>query len=343
MWIAAAVLSAVFAGITSILAKCGIKKTDSDVATALRTGVVLVFSWIAVLISGSAETVFDVEARSFLFLFLSGLATGASWICYFKALSRGDVNKVTAVDKSSTMLSVLFAVMILGERENLAVRLICTLILGVGIFLMAYKKNSGNKVSGENGKAEVYGTDCAAEHADVDGVTESSATDDGAKAPAAECKVKSSAKNAMAKAPAKNGWALYAGLSAVFAAITSVLAKIGITGVESNLGTALRTCVVLVMAWAIVLAKGKGRLLKSQDKKELVYISLSGIATGASWLCYYYAIQNGVVSAVVPIDKMSILVTVVFSYFVFGEKLNRRAFVGLVLMLAATVGMALLS
>lgn len=307
MWIAVAVLSAVFAGITSILAKCGIKKTDSDVATALRTGVVLVFSWIAVLISGSAETVFDVEARSFLFLFLSGLATGASWICYFKALSIGDVNKVTAVDKSSTMLSVLFAVMILGERENLAVRLICTLILGVGIFLMAYKKNSGNKVSGENGAANA------------------------------------SAKNAMAKAPAKNGWALYAGLSAVFAAITSVLAKIGITGVESNLGTALRTCVVLVMAWAIVLAKGKGRLLKSQDKKELVYISLSGIATGASWLCYYYAIQNGVVSAVVPIDKMSILVTVVFSYFVFGEKLNRRAFVGLVLMLAATFGMALLS
>lgn len=307
MWIAAAVLSAVFAGITSILAKCGIKKTDSDVATALRTGVVLVFSWIAVLISGSAGTVFDVEARSFLFLFLSGLATGASWICYFKALSIGDVNKVTAVDKSSTVLSVLFAVMILGERENLAVRLICTLILGVGIFLMAYKKNSGNKASGESGKAEV------------------------------------SAKNAMAKAPAKNGWALYAGLSAVFAAITSVLAKIGITGVESNLGTALRTCVVLVMAWAIVLAKGKGCLLKSQDKKELAYISLSGIATGASWLCYYYAIQNGVVSAVVPIDKMSILVTVVFSYFVFGEKLNRRAFVGLVLMLAATVGMALLS
>lgn len=307
MWIAAAVLSAVFAGITSILAKCGIKKTDSDVATALRTGVVLVFSWIAVLISGSAGTVFGVEARSFLFLFLSGLATGASWICYFKALSIGDVNKVTAVDKSSTVLSVLFAVMILGERENLAVRLICTLILGVGIFLMAYKKNSGNKVSGENGAA------------------------------------KASAKNAMAKAPAKNGWALYAGLSAVFAAITSVLAKIGITGVESNLGTALRTCVVLVMAWAIVLAKGKGSLLKSQDKKELVYISLSGIATGASWLCYYYAIQNGVVSAVVPIDKMSILVTVVFSYFVFGEKLNRRAFVGLVLMLAATFGMALLS
>lgn len=307
MWIAAAVLSAVFAGITSILAKCGIKKTDSDVATALRTGVVLVFSWIAVLISGSAGTVFDVEARSFLFLFLSGLATGASWICYFKALSIGDVNKVTAVDKSSTVLSVLFAVMILGERENLAVRLICTLILGVGIFLMAYKKNRGNKASGESGKAEA------------------------------------SAKNAIAKAPAKNGWALYAGLSAVFAAITSVLAKIGITGVESNLGTALRTCVVLVMAWIIVLAKGKGCLLKSQDKKELVYISLSGIATGASWLCYYYAIQNGVVSAVVPIDKMSILVTVVFSYFVFGEKLNRRAFVGLVLMLAATVGMALLS
>lgn len=286
MWMIAAVLSALFAGLTSILAKCGIKKTDSDLATAIRTLVVLIFSWVMVFAVGSYGTLGKIGARSLLFLVLSGLATGASWICYFKALSMGDVNKVVPIDKSSTVLTVLLAIVCFGETSHLAIRLSATAVLAVGIFLMVEKKQSGG------GK--------------------------------------------------RRGWMLYAVLSAVFAALTSILAKVGISGVESNLGTAIRTCVVLVMAWLIVFAKGKHKQIKSIDKRELTFILLSGVATGASWLCYYYAIQNGNVSAVVPIDKLSILVTVLFSYLVFGEKLSKKAIVGLCLMTAGTLAMALL-
>ncbi|MCF0133877.1 MAG: EamA family transporter [Blautia sp.] len=286
MWIIFAVVSAVFAGLTSILAKCGIRKTDSDVATALRTIVVLLFSWVMVFIVGSLDTIGSISGKSFLFLILSGLATGASWICYFKALSMGDVNKVVPIDKSSTILTVLLAITIFGETEHLAVKLICTAVLAVGIFLMVEKK-------------------------------------------------------AGAQSEEKKGWMLYAVLSAVFAAMTSILAKVGISGVESNLGTAIRTLVVLVMAWVIVLMKGKQTQLKAIDKKELGFIALSGLATGGSWLCYYYAIQNGVVSVVVPIDKMSVLVTVIFSYIVFKEKLSKKALIGLCLMLLATLAMVL--
>ena len=282
IWITAAILSAVFAGLTSILAKCGIKKTDSDLATALRTVVVLAFSWIMVFIVGSAGTITEIEPTSLLFLVLSGLATGASWMCYFKALSMGDVNKVVPIDKSSTILTVLLAIICFGETTNLAVKLIATAILAVGIFLMIEKKQSS-------------------------GGTESRA------------------------------WMVYAALSAIFAALTSILAKVGISGVESNLGTAIRTGVVLIMAWIIVFARGKQAQLKSIDKKELLFIGLSGIATGASWLCYYYAIQNGEVSVVVPIDKLSIIVTVIFSYFVFKEKLSKKAFAGLCLMVVGTL------
>jgi len=285
MWITAAVLSAFFAGLTAILAKCGIKKTDSDVATAIRTIVVLAFSWVMVFVAGSAGTITGIAPKSFLFLVLSGLATGASWICYFKALSMGDVNKVVPIDKSSTVLSVLLAIVCFGETENLLVKLLCTAALGAGIFLMVEKKQSDKKASGSQ-------------------------------------------------------WMLYAILSAVFAALTSILAKVGITGVESNLGTALRTGVVLVMAWAIVFMKGKQAQVRQLDRKELLFIALSGLATGGSWLCYYYAIQNGVVSVVVPIDKMSLLVTVLFSYLVFGEKLSKKAGIGLCLMTAATLCMA---
>ena len=285
MWLFAAIGSAFFAGLTSILAKCGIKKTDSDVATAIRTGVVLLFSWIMVFVVGSAETISEISPKSFLFLALSGIATGASWICYFKALSMGNVNKVVPIDKSSTILTVILAIIFFGETENLFVKLICTAFLALGIFMMIEKKD----YSGEN----------------------------------------------------KKGWMIYAVLSAVFAAATSILAKIGIDGVESNLGTALRTVVVLLMAWTVVFMKGKQKQVKSIDKKELVFICLSGIATGASWLCYYYAIQNGVVSIVVPIDKLSILVAVAFSYFVFGEKLNKKSAAGLFIMAAATVFMAI--
>lgn len=286
MWLTAAVFSAVFAALTAILAKCGIRKTDSDVATAIRTAVVLVFSWIMVFISGSAGSISQLGAKSLIFLTLSGIATGASWICYFKALSLGDVNKVVPIDKSSTVLTVLLAIICLGETEHLAVKLIGTALLGVGTLLMVEKKQTENSASGK-------------------------------------------------------GYLLYAVGSAVFAAATSILAKVGISGVESNLATAIRTAVVLVMAWLTVIIKGKLPQLKTLDKKELGFIALSGLATGGSWLCYYYAIQNGVVSVVVPIDKMSLLPTVIFSYFVFKEKLSKKATLGLTLMLAGTLAMAI--
>ena len=282
MWLIAAILSAVFAGLTAILAKCGIKKTDSDVATAIRTVVVLIFAWVMVFVVGSAETITSIETKPLIFLLLSGLATGASWICYFKALSMGDVNKVVPIDKSSTILSVLLAIICFGETEQLAVKLIGTAILAVGIFMMVEKKQSERKE---------------------------------------ESRV----------------WMIYAVLSALFAALTSILAKIGVSGVESNLGTAIRTGVVLLMAWIIVFAKGKQRQIRTLDKKELVFIALSGIATGASWLFYYFAIQNGIVSVVVPIDKLSIVFTVAFSFFVFKEKLSRKAFAGLALMVVGTL------
>lgn len=282
IWISAAILSAVFAGLTSILAKCGIKKTDSDLATALRTIVVLIFSWIMVLVVGSLHTITEIQPKAFIFLILSGLATGASWICYFKALSVGDINKVVPIDKSSTVLTVLLAIICFGETSNLVMKLIATAILAVGIFLMVEKKKRKEKQESKT-------------------------------------------------------WMLYAVLAAVFAALTSILAKMGISGVESNLGTAIRTGVVLIMAWVIVFARGTQTQLKNIDKKELLFIGLSGIATGASWLCYYYAIQNGEVSVVVPIDKLSIIVTVIFSYFVFKEKLSKKAFAGLCLMVVGTL------
>lgn len=288
MWLIMAILSAFFAGITSILAKCGIKKTDSDVVTALRTVVVLLFSWIMVFVVGSVGTIIEIDGKSLVFLILSGLATGASWICYFKALSIGDVNKVVPIDKSSTILSVLAAIILFGEIQNLGVKLIGTVILTIGIFLMIEKKQG-------------------------DGICE------------------------------ERGWLIYAVLSAIFAALTSILAKIGITGVESNLGTAIRTSVVLVMAWVIVFMKKKQAQIKEVNKKEFAYIFFSGIATGASWLCYYYAIQNGIVSVVVPIDKLSIIVTVIFSYLVFKEKLSKKAFIGLLLMILGTLVMAIWS
>ena len=281
-----AVLSALFAGLTSILAKCGIRKTDSDVATALRTIVVLLFSWIMVFVVGSLPTITSISTKSLIFLILSGFATGASWICYFKALAMGDVNKVVPIDKSSTILTVLLAIICFGETDNLPVKLSGTALLAVGIFLMIEKKK-------------------AAAHEE------------------------------------KRSWMIYAVLAAVFAALTSILAKMGISGVESNLGTAIRTCVVLIMAWIVVFSQGKQKQLASLDKKELLFIALSGVATGASWLCYYYAIQKGIVSVVVPIDKLSIIVSVAFSYFVFKERLSKKALLGLLLMVVGTLIMAI--
>lgn len=288
LWIIAAILSAVFAGLTSILAKCGIRRTDSDLATALRTIVVLIFSWIMVFVVGSQGTITEIELKPLIFLILSGLATGASWLFYFKALSMGDINKVVPIDKSSTVLTVLLAIIFLGETSNLVIKLIATAILAVGILLMVEKKKGNVQAKG-------------------------------------------------------HVWMIYAVLSAVFAALTSILAKVGISGVDSNLGTAIRTGVVLLLAWAIVLARGKHKQIRTLDQKEMLFIVFSGIATGASWLCYYYAIGHGLVSVVVPIDKLSLIVTVVFSYFIFKEKLSKKAFLGLCLMIAGTLLMAFFS
>lgn len=285
MWITAAVLSAVFAGLTAILAKCGIRKTSSNLATALRTLVVLIFSIIMVFVVGSQQTIKEIAPVSWIFLVLSGLATGASWMCYFKALSIGDVNKVVPIDKSSTILSVLLAILIFNETNNLIVKLFGTALIGAGTYLMIEKKRA----------------------------TETKNTK----------------------------WILYAVLSAIFAALTSVLAKMGISGVESNLGTAIRTAVVLIMAWGIVLAKGEQKQLKGINKKELVFIALSGLATGASWLCYYYAIQNGIMSVVVPIDKMGVLITVLFSVVFLKEKMSFKSIFGLIVMSVGTLAMVL--
>ncbi len=285
MWLVMAFISALFAGLTSILAKCGIKETDSDVATAVRTVVVLIFSWIMVFITGSFRTSVMVNAKSLIFLILSGIATGASWICYFKALSTGDINKVVPIDKSSTILTVIFAVILFKETSSLYAKITGTVFIASGTLLMIEKKDTQSQ-------------------------------------------------------NVKNSWLIYALLSAVFSALTSILAKIGITGIDSNLATAIRTSVVLIMAWLIVICKGKAQLAKSINHKELKFILMSGIATGASWLCYYYAIQNGIVSVVVPIDKLSMIVSIVFSYFVFNERLSKKAFFGLIIITTGTLLMA---
>lgn len=287
-WVTAAFASAFFAGITSILAKCGIRHTDSDVATAIRTCVVLVFAWAMAGISGSIGAIGTIPAKAWLFLTLSGLATGASWICCFKALSIGDVNKVVPVDKMSTVLAVLIAIVLFGETGNLAVKLVGTAVITLGTFLMIEKKQS----IGAEQKQD-------------------------------------------------RAWLAYALGAAVFAALTSVLAKIGIEGVESNLATAIRTCVVLFMAWAIVAAKGKLEQVARIDPRELAFLAASGIATGASWLLYYYAIVAGQVSVVVQIDKLSIVVSVLFARLAFNEKLSHRSAIGLFLIVLGTAALAI--
>lgn len=284
MWLGFAAGSAFLAGITSILAKCGIKRTDSDVATAIRTIVVLIFAWLMVAVTGTGSTITEMEAKTLFFLVLSGIATGASWLCYFKALQLGDVNKVVPIDKSSTVLTILLAFFILGEDITVW-KLIGIIGITAGTFLMIQKKE--NTVEKKTGK----------------------------------------------------GWFTYAVLSAVFASLTSILGKIGISGIDSNLGTAIRTIVVLFMAWLVVFVKGKQHEIRKVEKKELIFIILSGFATGGSWLCYYRALQTGPASVIVPIDKLSILVSIAFSYVVFKEKLTRKAFAGLVFIVAGTLVM----
>ena len=289
MWLGRACASALFAGVTAILAKIGVKNTDSTLATAIRTAVVLAFSWLLVFITGAQAGIAAVDGRSWLFLVLSGLATGSSWLCYFKALQLGDVNQVTPVDKTSTLLTILLAFFLLGEPIT-PIKGAGAAVIAVGTWLMAVKKEEGTPAekAGETGKG-------------------------------------------------KRGWFLFAALSAVFASLTSILGKIGIEGVDSNLGTAVRTGVVLVMAWFMVFLSGKQRELGRIDGRSWCFILLSGVTTGLSWLCYYRALQEGPASVVVPIDKLSILVTVAFSRLFLRERLTARAATGLALITAGTL------
>lgn len=284
MWIIFAFGSALFAGLTSILAKCGIKNTDSNVATALRTIIVLIFSWIMVFISKSQSTLYNINTKTLIFLILSGIATGASWLCYFKALQIGDVNKVTPIDKSSTILTMLMAFIFLGE-EITFIKGISMILIGIGTYLMIIKKEN---VTVEN---------------------------------------------------KSNAWLIYALGSAIFASLTSILGKVGIENIDSTLGTAIRTIVVLIMAWIVVFVSKKQNTIKDIDKNSWIFLFLSGIATGGSWLCYYRALQMGPASIVVPIDKLSILVTIVFSYIVFKEKLNKKSALGLLLIVIGTLSL----
>ena len=283
MWILFAVGSSFFAGITAILAKCGIQKTDSDVATAVRTIVVLLFSWLMVLVTGTFSGIHNISRETLLFLVLSGLATGASWLCYFHALQKGDVNKVVPIDKSSTILTIFLALIFLHEGLTWA-KFGCVCLIAIGTYMMISRK----KVIEDTKKKD-------------------------------------------------SSWFIYA----VFASLTAILGKVGISGIDSNLGTAIRTTVVLLMAWLMVFVQGKQKEVKEIEKKELLFIGLSGIATGASWLCYYRALQEGPASVVVPIDKLSILATIAFSWIVFHEKLTRKSAVGVVLITVGTVLMTM--
>jgi len=282
MWLIFAFGSALFAGITAILSKIGIKKTDSNLATAIRTIIILIFSWLMVLVAGSQTTITTISNKTLVFLILSGLATGASWLCYFKALQLGDVNKVTPIDKSSTVLTMILALIILGEAITIT-KLIGMIGIAIGTYMMITKKNVEEKKVGGN------------------------------------------------------KWLIYASLSALFASLTAILGKIGIQRIESNLGTAIRTIVVLIMAWIVVFVSRKQGEIKNIDKRSLVFICFSGITTGLSWLCYYRALQDGQASIVVPIDKLSIVITVVFSYFLLNEKLTKKSFTGLILIVAGTL------
>ena len=282
MWLLFAAASAFFAGITAILAKCGIRQTDSTVATALRTCVVLVMAWVMVPVSGQWSGIQDITGRAMVFLVLSGLCTGASWLCYFKALQIGNINRVVPVDKTSTVLTILLALLFLGEGVT-PVKTVAMVLILAGTWLMIEKKSGTSATS------------------------------------------------------SSKGWFWYAAGSAIFASLTSILGKVGVSDIGSNLGTAIRTSVVLVMAWVMVFVTGKQKEVSKVPRRELGFLGLSGLATGASWLCYYRALQDGPASVVAPVDKLSILVTVAFSAIVFGEKLSRKAALGLALNVAGTL------
>ena len=264
------------------------RETDSDIATGIRTAVVLVFAWIVVFLTGAQGGICRIAPLSWTFLIASGLATGASWICYFKALSLGDVNKVVPVDKSSTILAAIFAIVLFGETSNLAIKLASIVAIGAGTYLMIERKVGQDGGDARDGSA------------------------------------------------GRRGWLWYAIGAAVFAALTSILAKVGIEGVDSNLATAIRTCVVLAMAWGIVAACRKLQAVCDVRPVEALFLVASGIATGASWLFFYYAIQTGQVSIVVQIDKLSIVVSIAFAWLFLHERLSWRAGIGLALIVCGT-------
>jgi transporter family protein len=276
-----AFLSSFFAAVTSILAKIGIKDVNSHLATAIRTVVVLVFSWLMVFITSDISEIFSISPKTLLFLILSGISTGGSWICYFYALKRGNVNVVVPIDKSSSVMAIILGIIVFSESCS-PLKAGCIVAIALGTYLMIEKKESSSEKK-------------------------------------------------------SSSYIIYAFLGAILAALTSILGKIGVSDINSNLGTAIRTIVVLVMAWGIVFAQGTGHELKSIDKKSFVFIILSGFATGASWLCYYRALSTGEASVVVPIDKLSILLTIAFSYFFFHEKLSKKSIIGLFLIVSGTL------
>lgn len=282
MWILFAAASALFAGLSAIFGKYGVQGADSDIATAVRTIIVLAFAWLLVFITGAQSGIGGISCHTWLFLVLSGLATGASWLCYFKALQKGDVNKVVPVDKCSTVLTIVLAAFCFNEPFTL-ITAAAVFLTGIGTLLMIEKKQAAKSV------------------------------------------------------PQNKSWLFYAAGSAIFASLTAILGKIGIENINSNLGTAIRTAVVLVMAWGMVAVTGKRKLLGQIKAKEMVFICLSGLATGASWLCYYHALQNGLVSVVVAVDKLSVLVTIVFAWLVFGERLTLRSMAGLMCIVLGTL------
>ncbi len=285
MWVIFAFFSAIFAGLTAILAKIGIKNMDSNVTTAIRTIIIVIFAFFMAFLTKGYES--ELTAKSLVFLVLSGISTGLSWLCYFKALQLGDVNKVTPIDKSSTVLTMILALIFLGESLTMT-KIIGMIMISTGTYLMIEKKKNVVK---------------------KDSIDKNN----------------------------QNMWLVYAVFSAVFAALTSILGKVGITGVESNYGTAIRSVIVLIMAWIVVFVTKKQDEVRKIDKKTFLFLFLSGITTGLSWLLMYRALQDGEAGIVVAIDKMSILVTVAFSYVVFKEKLNIKSFIGLLGITAGTL------
>jgi len=280
MWILLAFASAVFAGLTSVLAKAGIRNVDTNLATAIRTVVIVLFAWLIVFMTGSFSQ--EINTRSCVFLVLSGLATGASWLCYFRALKDGDINKVVPIDKSSTVMTMMLAFILLGEGLTM-LKVLCMILLATGTYLMIERQD------------------------------------------------------AAATGDTKRGWLVYAFLAAVFASLTSILGKVGITDINANLGTGIITIVVLIMAWLIVFFQGSYREIASIDSKSWLFLLFSGVATGSSWLCFYRALQLGPASVVVPIDKLSIVISIAFGVMMFKEKLSKKSLAGLSLIVAGTM------